>query len=199
MINRSLFVILILTVNSCAHKHDSKIDKINDLETIVEPKITPKEHVKIPASDSPNCYVPQEIITDIYKIDENQNLLLPTDLIDNWTDFIPETICPTVVQGDFNGDTQIDFCLLTRGQNVNIYVYEKYELGYHLVYSEMIAYGIYDNEVGLGIELLEPTVLYSDSMSIEMKYEGVDFRKFESSSFTISKIGNDYQKIWGSD
>lgn len=199
MRNRSIFVILLLIVNSCGPKHDSKIDKINDLELTVELKSTPREIVNISASDSPNCDVPKEIITDINKNDKNQNLLLPIDLIDNWTDFISEKICPTVVQGDFNGDTQNDFCILTRDQNVNIYVYEKNEIGYHLVYSEMIAYGIYDKGVGLGIELLKPTVLYSDSISIEMKYEGVDFRKFESSSFTICKIGNEYQKIWGGD
>ncbi|MEM6378340.1 MAG: hypothetical protein AAF705_09010, partial [Bacteroidota bacterium] len=121
-----------------------------------------------------------------------------SELIEEW-DFFLKTECPTLAKGDFNGDGLEDFAFIATSKNPEPYqllIAQSKNESFDLVKVMDIGFGIYDVGLGFGIEKIPKNQIKGIDKEVRLKYDGILFKKFESSARIIYFDGNQYQEVW---
>lgn len=147
------------------------------------------------------CQLPDSVKELLADKEMGSELVNKSELVKDWNSFL-ETECPTIAKGDFNGDGLSDFAIITTSKGAEPYqlliAHSKKE-SFELIKIMDIGFGIYDAGLGFGIQKIQKNKINGIDKEVELNYDAILFKKFESSSKVIYFDGTQYQEIWTGD
>jgi hypothetical protein len=147
-----------------------------------------------------NCEFPSSLKNFLKLSKLDLTLVNSSEIIKDWKVFLPDVICPTLVKCDLNGDQKDDYCAIVHnGKLIQLVVFEQTKTSFQIAFSEEITFGQYDSGYGWAISKVSPGWIYGIDDSLNLKSNGIEFTKFESSTKVLYKKGNKYEQIWTGD
>ena len=142
-----------------------------------------------------DCQVPDHILEVLNEARPGYEIISPSKIVNDWNDFI-STDCPTVVIGEFSGDSLVDYALLIEKDNepFELVVIQSRDEQYRMNILMKMTAGVYDRGYGFGISKFDEPDL-ADGV-IKLPNDAILYVKFESSSAVFYYRNKDFVKYW---
>ena len=132
------------------------------------------------------CQVPEQIIRLVHMIKPTTELVTEEKINPVWKEYL-KTECPTVVEGDFNGDGIEDYGLIITDGPYRLIIAESNSDTYRLVGILNIDFGISNRGLGFGMELYPAGTGFA--------HDGILFEKFGSFTWVYHWNHGKYEKV----